>query len=94
MPSAKEQIADHGGASPAVSGPFVAVGGPVLGSSAEVAYGRIGSPLSAVTLPASDIARIRLSGHRLLVTGGTDSWLIDMLTGVPVRAGGCRLELG
>lgn len=89
QPGPQSQVAPvSSGTSPAISGPFIAVAGPASGSSADVTYGRIGSPLSTVTLPASDVVRIRLSGHWLLATGGTDSWLIDVLNGAsPVSLG-------
>ncbi len=75
-----------------VGGPFVAFATPVpdgpLGAGARrIAFGRLGSRLRCLDLPATDVRRLELSGHRLLVTGGLQSWLVDVLSGRRRRLG-------
>lgn len=64
----------------ALSGPYVAYTRE-SGTSTEIWYGRPGGTFSRVTYPTTDVGTITLSGHRLLLTGGVRTRVVDLVTG-------------
>jgi hypothetical protein len=65
-----------------LSGPYVAFTRP-----GQVVYGRAGGTLHTTAIPAADLARVQLSGRRLVVTGGMNARLVDVVTGAVTALG-------
>jgi hypothetical protein len=71
-----------------LAGPFVAFSRPGdAAHTTDVVFGRTGGPYTTRTFASADVARVLASGHRVLVTGGLRSRLIDILTGAVTDLG-------
>ncbi|HVF05499.1 MAG TPA: hypothetical protein VNA20_11725 [Frankiaceae bacterium] len=76
-----ESSVTHAAESVGLSGPYVAFTRPsTTEGSTDVFYGRTGTTLARVTYPMSQVAKVSVSGSRVLVNGATTR-VIDAATG-------------
>lgn len=72
----------------ALSGPYIAFAKPgATEATRQVVFGRTDGALQTRTYSASDVARIAISGRRVLLTGGARSRVIDAVTGITTDLG-------
>ncbi|HEU0129906.1 MAG TPA: FlgD immunoglobulin-like domain containing protein [Mycobacteriales bacterium] len=84
----ESSLASAADGSVGISGPYVAysTSGATAGTT-DVHYGRLGTTLAVRTYPENEVGKVAVSGHRVLVSGGVRSRVIDILAGTVTDLG-------